>query len=73
MELVFPVDVEMSKGDVTADDLLFAIDAKLLDTRRFLEGTGELAVSVNDLIRDGGNLESRGKLENPVFLDYSTD
>jgi hypothetical protein len=57
------VALEPVDGDVEADDVLVDVDAVVEQPRAALEATRGLVLRVDDLVRGGDNLVSRGELE----------
>lgn len=61
--------MEAGEGDVVADDVLFAVDAELVDAVGALEAAGVGVVGIDDLVRSGLNLVGGGEVEGRLLGD----
>ena len=63
------VALEAGEGDVVADDVLFAVDAELVDAVGALEAAGVGVVGVDDLVGGGFDLVGGGEVEGGLLGD----
>jgi hypothetical protein len=61
--------LEAGDGNVVADDVLFAVDAELVDAVGALEATSVGVVGVDDLVRGGFDLVGGGEVEGRLLGD----
>lgn len=61
--------LEAGEGDVVADDVLFAVDAELVDAVGALEAAGVGVVGVDDLVGGGFDLVGGGEVEGRLLGD----
>lgn len=64
------VALEAGEGDVVADDVLFAVDAELVDAVGALETAGVGVVGVDDLVGSGLDLVGGGEVEGRLLGDW---
>ena len=64
------VALEAGEGDVVADDVLFAVDAELVDAVGALEAAGVGVVGVDDLVGGGFDLVGGGEIEGGLLGDW---
>lgn len=62
--------LEAGEGDVVADDVLFAVDAELVDAIGALEAASVGVVGVDDLVGGGFDLVGGGEVEGRLFGDW---
>jgi len=63
------VALEAGEGDVVADDVLFAVDAELVDAVGALEAAGVGVVGVDDLVGGGFDFVGGGEVEGRLLGD----
>lgn len=63
------VALEAGEGDVVADDVLFAVDAELVDAVGALEAAGVGVVGVDDLVGGGFDFVGGGEVEGGLLGD----
>ena len=63
------VALEAGEGDVVADDVLFAVDAELVDALGTLEAAGVGVVGVDDLVGGGLDLVGGSEVEGTLLGD----
>ena len=66
------VALEAGEGDVVADDVLFAVDAELVDALGTLETAGVGVVGVDDLVGGGLDLVGGGEVERTLLGDWES-
>lgn len=66
------VALEAGEGDVVADDVLFAVDAELVDALGTLEAAGVGVVGVDDLVGSGLDLVGGGEVEGTLLGDWES-
>lgn len=62
--------LEAGDGDVVADDVLFAVDAELVDAVGALEAAGVGVVGVDDLVGGGFDLVGGGEVKGRLLGDW---